>query len=435
MAVIADAALPDGAAENKLSLQVHDGANGINAGAGLTVTWTITSPDPATGLTLANQGISTTNADGVAEMSVTDSSGLAREVILRATLEGSGGTSQEQSATAHFTAIAYALPHPAAVIADAALPDGVAENRLSVQVYDLSHNANAGAGVSVTWTIVSPSPATGLTLGNGGTSTTDASGVAGITLTDSEGQPRAVTLRARVGAGGTGREQSATVNFAVPAPPPVYTLEASTDTLTQHAATSVTFTVKQDGTPVSAGTAVSFTANSGFQNLPSGKSTDSSGRITVANLTATASGTQTVSATVGGQTVSVDFTVTAASYTLEASTPNLTQHVATGVTFTVKRNNVALASTPVIFDVNPDFTNLPTGASTGGNGEITVSNLTATASGPLTVSATVDGQTVSVSFAVTAASYTLEASPPNLTQHVATSVTFTVKRKRVLSNI
>ncbi|GHU30260.1 hypothetical protein AGMMS50256_16850 [Betaproteobacteria bacterium] len=648
--VNSDNALADGVAENKLSLQVHDGANGINAGAGLTVTWTITSPDPATGLTLANGGISTTNADGVAEMSVTDSSGLAREVSLRATLKGSGGTSQEQSATAHFTAIAYALPHPVSVIADAALPDGVAENRLSIQVYDLSHNTNAGAGVSVTWTIVSPSPATGLTLGNNGASTTDASGVAGITLTDSEGQPRAVTLlatvdgggagkeqnatlqfsaiayalpnavsvvsdnalangkaenklrvqvhdlshnanagagvtvtwtitspdpagltlgnngisvtnaggvaemsvtdsrglaravtlkatvegsgtgggsvreqsvtvrftdsyalpnavsvatdysppdgvtanrlsvqvydnangrnagagvtviwtivspspatgltlagggasttnaggvaemsvtdssglsravtlRARVGAGGTGREQSATVNFAAPAPPPVYTLEASTDTLMQHAATGVTFTVRQDGTPVSAGTAVSFTANSGFQNLPGGaQNTDGSGRITVSNLTATASGNQTVTATVGGQTVSVSFAVTGA-YTLEAAPTALTQNTPASVTFTVKQDGTVVPANTAVTFAASSFTGLAGVRTTDGNGRISLS-LTATASGAQTVSATVGGQTVSVSFMVTGA-YTLEAAPTALTQNTPTSVIFTVRQ-------
>ncbi|GHU17350.1 hypothetical protein FACS189475_01040 [Betaproteobacteria bacterium] len=250
---------------------------------------------------------------------------------------------------------------------------------------------------------------------------TDGSGqitVANLTATASGTQ----TVTATVGG------QTVSVSFAVTA---AYTLDAAPTALIQNTPASVTFTVMQGGAAVPLGTAVTFAANPDM-NLPSGaQSTDGSGQITL-NLTATASGAQTVTATVGGQTVSVDFTVTAASYTLEASPPNLTQHVTTPVTFTVKRNNVALASTPVSFTPNPDFTNLPSGEqNTNPSGEITVSNLTATASGVQTVSATVGGQTVSVDFTVTAASYTLEASPPNLTQHAATPVTFTVKRNNV----
>jgi Tfp pilus assembly protein PilE len=433
VSVISDNALANGKAENKLRVQVYDISHNANAGAGVTVTWSIVSPNPATGLTLANNGISTTNAGGVAEMSVTDSGGLARAVILKATVEGSGTSAagREQNATVRFTD-SYALPNAMNVETDYSPPDGVTANRLSVQVYDNANGRNAGAGVTVTWTITSPNPATGLTLANGGVSTTNAGGVAEMSVTDNSGLTRAVTLRARVGVGGAGKEQSATVNFAAPAPSPSYTLEATPTALTQHAATSVTFTVKQGGTAVPSGTAVTFSAsaNPSFTNLPGGTpTTDGSGQIIVPNLTATAAGAQTVSATVAGQTVSVSFTVTAAAYTLEATPTTLTRNTPASVTFTVKQDGTAVPSgAAVTFSANSNFTNLPTGAqSTDGSGQITVSNLTATAAGTQTVSATVGGQAVSVSFTVTAP-YTLEATPTALTQNTPASVTFTVKQ-------
>ena len=212
----------------------------------------------------------------------------------------------------------------------------------------------------------------------------------------------------------------------------VYAIEATPTALIQGTPAIVTFTVKKDGHTVPASTSVTFTANNNFTNLPTeAQNTSASGQIIVANLTATATGSQTVSATVGGKTASVAFNVTAPTYTLEATPTALTQGTATSVTFTVKQHGTAVpVNTPVTFTTNSNFTNLPPGAQkTNASGQITVATLTAKTTGTQRVSATVDGQTVSVDFTVTAAaSYTLDADPKALTKDIASSVTFTVKK-------
>ena len=94
----------------------------------------------------------------------------------------------------------------------------------------------------------------------------------------------------------------------------------------------MTFTVKANGAAAPANTPVTFTANPNFTNLPNtAQNTDASGQITVANLTATTVGAQTLSATVDGKTVDVTFTVAAniSSISIDAFT-NGGNFVATG---------------------------------------------------------------------------------------------------------
>ncbi|MDR2075869.1 MAG: inverse autotransporter beta domain-containing protein, partial [Desulfovibrio sp.] len=69
--------------------------------------------------------------------------------------------------------------------------------------------------------------------------------------------------------------------FTLQGTPSVYSLEASPGSLTQNAATTVTFTLKQGETPV-AGKSLTFAANPNFSGLPSGaQTTGASGQITV----------------------------------------------------------------------------------------------------------------------------------------------------------
>ncbi|WP_300810970.1 hypothetical protein, partial [uncultured Desulfovibrio sp.] len=82
----------------------------------------------------------------------------------------------------------------------------------------------------------------------------------------------------------------------------------------------------------------------------------------------------------------------------------------------------------VIFKSNSDFIGLPTTEqTTDKNGQITVTALTATASGTLSIEAAVNGARVSASLTVNAATYSLEASPNTLTLGVETEVTFTLQ--------
>lgn len=233
-------------------------------------------------------------------------------------------------------------------------------------------------------------------------------------ITNSSGQ---ITLTGLVALTSTNQTVTATVdgnNLKIPVTviPGTYTLEASPPTLAQHLATNVTFTVKVNNTPVPAGTSVTFAANSNFTNLPAGaQTTNASGQIVLNGLTALVSGSQAVSATVDGQTVSADITVTAAGYAIEANPSTLTQRLATNVTFTVKRNGAAVsAGTPVKFAANANFMELasPVTRTTDASGQVSL-DLTATASGSQTVSATVDSQLVSANFTVAMATpvYTL----------------------------
>ncbi|MDL2275271.1 hypothetical protein LJC22_03990 [Desulfosarcina sp. OttesenSCG-928-G10] len=215
--------------------------------------------------------------------------------------------------------------------------------------------------------------------------------------------------------------------------PDRYTLTATPDTLTQYASTSVTLTLKKNN--VALGNAeVAFEANTRFRELSAetSRTTDNNGQM-VLTLTATSSGSQTIQATIDGQTMSVTFTVEAVvspdRYALVADPASLFQNEAENVTFTVRRNGLPLANTPVAFKSNPYFTELASDVNqtTNDSGQISLS-LTGTALGSQTIQASVDGRTVSVKITVAAAVYELEASPASLTQHLPANVTFTVKR-------
>ncbi|MDR2055485.1 MAG: inverse autotransporter beta domain-containing protein, partial [Desulfovibrio sp.] len=227
-----------------------------------------------------------------------------------------------------------------------------------------------------------------------------------------------VTVTARIG--------NSEASFTLLGTPAAYTLEMTSATpalpLTQNAAANVVFTVTQGGSPVGAGVSVTFAANPNFSNLPTAaQTTNSSGQFTVTYLKALASGSQTLSATVQGQAVTLSVSVAPAptTFTLEASPSSLTQNAPTPVTFTLKQGGVAVgAGESLTFAASGDFNVLPTGATTDGSGQIAVS-VTALTIGSQTLSATVDGQSVSVAFTVSPApaTYTLEASPSSLTQN------------------
>ena len=210
----------------------------------------------------------------------------------------------------------------------------------------------------------------------------------------------------------------------------IYSLSASAASLTQHTPQSVTFTVKQGGVAVPAGTLVVFTPSAAWANLPGNATpTTASGEITLNTLTALASGQQTVEITVGGQKTSVSLGVTPVTYGLDVSPTALPQHEPTNVTFTFTRGGTPLSQvTPVSFAGNSQFLNLPGRVNTAADGTVSVPGLITTAASAQTVTAMVDGQTVSTSLGVTPAVYTVTASPAALIQNRATTVNVTVQR-------
>ncbi|MDR2870894.1 MAG: inverse autotransporter beta domain-containing protein [Deferribacteraceae bacterium] len=204
-----------------------------------------------------------------------------------------------------------------------------------------------------------------------------------------------------------------------------YALEASTDNMAQYAATGVTFTFKRNGVAVPNNTVVSFTTNANFANLPTTALTDALGQVTVLNLTATTAGTHTIEATIDGETLSITVTVSISPYTMEASVSDLTQGVGTSVTFTFKQNGTAVSGGSVIFTSYTNFSGLSNGSSNAA-GQLTVSNLTATAIGGQSIEATIDGNLVMITLPVY--SYSMEASPTSLALNTASAMTFTFKR-------
>jgi hypothetical protein len=212
--------------------------------------------------------------------------------------------------------------------------------------------------------------------------------------------------------------------------PSPYTLEISPTTLNQNTPATAVFTVKQGTAAVDAGKQVVFAANANFRNLPTAAQiTNGSGQVTVPSLTALISGHQTLEATVEGQAVTVSVYVNPAPYTLKMAPAALTQNAATFVTFTVEQSGNPVTGKSVTFEANANFRNLPTaGQTTDSNGQFTLNNLAALVSGSQTLSATVEGQIVTVSVYVEPAPYTLEMNPATLDQNVATFVTFTVKQ-------
>ncbi|MDR1125438.1 MAG: inverse autotransporter beta domain-containing protein, partial [Deltaproteobacteria bacterium] len=171
--------------------------------------------------------------------------------------------------------------------------------------------------------------------------------------------------------------------FTLQGTPASYTLEmtAATLPLAQGTPADVTFTVKQDGQAVTSSKSLTFAANANFPALPSGaQTTSASGTLTVNNLTALAAGAQTIKATVNEQAVSVEFTVTAAAYSLAMSPTTLVQGTAASVTFTLTQGGTPVSGKSVSFASgagnNDDFLNL-TAQTTLANGTFSLTGLTA----------------------------------------------------------
>ena len=223
--------------------------------------------------------------------------------------------------------------------------------------------------------------------------------------------------------------QTLTQSFTVT--PGKYVLTASPSELTQYKETAVVFTLTQGGMPVPQGTEITL----------SGKGVTFDGKAQNSYVTQDANGTieakvlasqtgASMSALVGGKTVTINLRVTTAAYTLTANPVQLTQHKAEKVVFTLKADGQPLPNAKVTFTSNDNnFSGLPEGEqTTDKNGQITVTGLTALTSDKLNVSATVEGQTVKAEFKVDAATYSLEASPATLTLGVEAEVTFTLTR-------
>ena len=259
--------------------------------------------------------------------------------------------------------------------------------------------------------------------GLSGTYTTDGSGnftVPGLTAVLSGEQP----LSAKVNGKTTAKTQ-----FSVTAA--TYVLNADKDTLNQHEQHDVTFTLTRNGEAVP-GLSVLFTKGEGFASLPAdAQVTDASGQFKVTGLTPILSGQQTVEVLVDGEgKAQVPFTVTAAGYKLTATPDTLLRYEATDVTFTLMTSGGAVVpNVSVSILNNPNFSNLPASENTGANGEFTVSDLTALATGAQSVEISVGGQKASVPLTVNEGDYSLSTTDRLTQWETPQPLTFTLKTR------
>lgn len=257
-----------------------------------------------------------------------------------------------------------------------------------------------------------------------GTYTTDGSGkftVPDLTAILSGQQPLSITVN-----GKTTTETTFSVTAAT------YVLTADTDTLTQHEATDVTFTLTRNGEAVP-GLSVLFTRGEGFASLPAdAQTTDASGQFRVPGLKAVRSGAQTVEVSVDNDgAASKAFTVTAATYDLSTSDTLQQWEPVKTVTFTLKTgNNTPVSGASVTYTISKlGGANITGSATTNGNGEFTVDGVATILSTAADASVTVDGKTANTTIGIMSASYTLSTSDTLQQWEPAKPVTLTLKTK------
>lgn len=251
---------------------------------------------------------------------------------------------------------------------------------------------------------------------------TDSQGCFTVRVTSPVAGP--VTLHVRAGE----NEQSFTVNVVANATLKMNVLSTA---LTQGTTQRVTFTFTRNGVAQS-GLEVRFAANAAFRELAQGatEKTGSDGRVTLELTALTNDTSQTISVEADGQTLTYTFTVEPGNYALTADTNTLTQYKETEITFTLtqggipvpKGTQITLSGTGVTFDGKPENTYVTQDASGAITAKVIVSRTDAS------ITTTVDGgATATVKLQVTAATYSLEASPSTLTQHKEQKVVFTLK--------
>lgn len=253
---------------------------------------------------------------------------------------------------------------------------------------------------------------------------TDSQGCFTVRVTSPVAGP--VTLHVRAGE----NEQSFTVNVVANA---TLKMSASSAALTQGTTQRVTFTFTRNGVAQS-GLEVRFASNAAFRELAQGAVTDktgSDGTVELALTALTNDTSQTISVEADGQTLTYTFTVEPGKYALTVSPVELTQYKEREITFTLTQGGIpvpqgtkiTLSGEGVTFDGKAQYTCVTEDAGGAITATVIVSRTDAS------ITATVDGgATATVKLQVTAAKYSLEASPGTLTLGVETEVTFTLTR-------
>ena len=203
-----------------------------------------------------------------------------------------------------------------------------------------------------------------------------------------------------------------------------YSFVVSPTTIRVDETKSITGTVKRNNA-VYAG-AVTLTYSGGLSGPASAKA-NSSGQFTI-NVSADATGTGTIKATFGGGNASDTMTISAATYVASANSTSVQAYNSKSVTFTVKKNDAVYAGA-VTIKYSGNLSG-PASATANASGQFTISvAASGTTAGNITL--TYGGGSDAIAFTVSAATYTVSASPTALTEDLASNVTFTVKRNNV----
>ena len=187
---------------------------------------------------------------------------------------------------------------------------------------------------------------------------------------------------------------------------------------------SITGTVKRNNAAYAG--AVTLTYSGGLSG-PASATANSSGQFTI-NVSADATGTGTIKATFGGGNASDTMTISAATYAASANSTSVQAYNSKSVTFTVKKNDAVYAGA-VTIKYSGNLSG-PASATANASGQFTISvAASGTTAGNITL--TYGGGSDAIAFTVSAATYTVSASPTALTEDLASNVTFTVKRNNV----
>ena len=249
---------------------------------------------------------------------------------------------------------------------------------------------------------------------SGTTSATASNGVVKLTATATTAGNKTLTFT--FGGG------SATDAVSVTAS--TYSFVVSPTTIRVDETKSITGTVKRNNAAYAG--AVTLTYSGGLSG-PASATANSSGQFTI-NVSADATGTGTIKATFGGGNASDTMTISAATYAASANSTSVQAYNSKSVTFTVKKNDAVYAGA-VTIKYSGNLSG-PASATANASGQFTISvAASGTTAGNITL--TYGGGSDAIAFTVSAATYTVSASPTALTEDLASNVTFTVKRNNV----
>ncbi len=395
-----DGSAANGTTQNSATATVTDSNN--NFLPNTTVNWTVTG---SAGLA---SGTSPTNSNGQAVMTFTDTK---VEIVTLTAKAGSSDTGQSKTssfvadaATAHVTTLT--------INTDGSAANGTSQNSATATVMDSQNNILANT--TVNWTI------TGLAGLTSGTSTTNSSGQAVMTFTDTKAET--ITLTAKAGSSDTGQSKTSTFVADVDTAK-IDSLTITKDGSPADGSTANTATVVVsdiNGNPLS-GMAVTWSADKSTVTMTPAGNTDSTGKASVSFVDTTAETLQLTSSLSNGSTLSQnsEFVIDTAGLKISQfySASSADIHDSTVLRLFVqdkfgKPVNGANVRLSVTGSAQLESTSGVTSSTTSGNGTLLI-NITDAVVETVTATATLDNNTSAT-------------APVTFVQSLATAINITI---------